>query len=262
MSRSFFILLLFILGIFLSCQSAEEKPVSENSDPYATIQDEKVRSLLKKAITKAGGLENWNKLERMQFQKYFALYREDGSTENEVLQQHNYLLQPKEQINITWRKDNLNHKILFEDGAVKKMINRQADTLANLQSLKNSVLSATFVISIPYKLLDEGVELSYAGLDTLEDNQVVEVLKASYAPEKHNNHSTSDIWWHYFDAKDYKQLGYMVQHVDHYSYVKNLSFHENDGFVFPKSRESYRVDSLRNILYLRAKYLYEDYTLH
>ena len=56
-------------------------------------------------------------------------------------------------------------------------------------------------------------------------------------------------------------VAYMVQHADHYSYVENQSFHEVEGFLLPKTRKSYRVDQDRNILYLRADYAYDDYTL-
>lgn len=247
MSSKYLILLFLVSGLGFTCQSFEKVEVS------------KAEILLQKAIAKAGGLENWNNLQALHFQKYFALYQEDGSIEQETLQQHDYIFSPKQQINIGWRKDSLNHKIVSQNGVIKKTINSQPDQEANLQSLENSILSATFVISIPFKLLDEGATISYDGLDTLENNQVVEVLKVSYAPEKYEHHSTPDIWWHYYDINDQKQLGYMVQHDDHFSYVKNLSFTEVDGFIFPRDRESYRVDRNRNILYLRAKYLYEDF---
>ena len=53
-----------------------------------------------------------------------------------------------------------------------------------------------------------------------------------------------------------------MQHTDHFSYVKNLTFQEVNGFVLPQLRKSYRADSSRNILYLRAEYEYDHFELN
>lgn len=53
----------------------------------------------------------------------------------------------------------------------------------------------------------------------------------------------------------------MVKHADHLSYVKNLSFTEVDGFTFPLTRKSWRVNKDRGTLYLRAEYEYSDYEI-
>ena len=116
-------------------------------------------------------------------------------------------------------------------------------------------------MGIPFKLLDKGVVLSYEGIDTLRTGKTVHVVKAAYNPSTHDNHSKPDIWWHYFDENDYRQWGYMVQHADHFSYIENLSFISSNDFFLTETRKSYRVDSLRNILYLRAEYGYSDYVL-
>ena len=251
---------LVLLSILLwTCQSKNSPDTFVN--PFESIHDTKAKQLLQKAVEKAGGLSTWQNLQELHFQKHFLLLDSNGTAEQNVLQQHDYIFGPKREIKISWVENEAFHEIKALDQEVAKTINGAADTLAKPTSLKNTVLSATFVISIPFNLLDEGAELSYAGQDTLEDNRVVEVLKVAYNPEKHANHSTPDTWWHYFDHKDYTHLGYMVQHADHYSYVRNLSFLTEGGILFPKERESYRVDNLRNILYLRAKYLYKDYTL-
>ena len=250
--------LLFIGIISFSCQNQK---TTIDPDPYQHIQDQQASTLLQKAINQAGGLDNWNRIQELYFKKYTALYEESGVTEAEARQTHQYQYQPKEKVRISWNIDTLGYLVTFQDGQLKRLINGQPDASANLKSLMNSLLSATFVIGIPFKLLDEGAELSYAGSDILEDGQEVEVLKVTYNPAEHNNHSTPDTWWHYFSKKDFKQVGYMVQHADHFSYVKNLSYVKADGFLFPKERESYRVDSLRNLLYLRAKYEYSNFAV-
>lgn len=257
------LLIVFIgLCLFCGCQSVQQESEPDpESDPYEHIVDLKARELLKKAIKRAGGLDEWNNIKELNFEKYFALYTATGDTENEAWQEHRYVYQPEEKINISWTSGDLRHEIIKQAGDLVKKVDGRPDTQTDRQSLLNSVSSATFVIGIPFKLLDKGAELSYDGLDTLENGRIVEVLKVDYNPKKHDNLTTADIWRHYYDRDDYKQVGYMVRHVDHFSYVENLTYLAVDGFLFPGKRESYRVDSLRNKLYLRARYEYLDYEL-
>lgn len=251
-------ILLFLCIILLSiaCKQPEN-----TISPLAHIKDNKIKTILTQAMETTGGLDNWINKKSIQFKKYFALYDEQGNTEQAVYQKHIYQSYPNKSIHISWEKDSLMHEIKRKEGKITKFVNGQIDTTANPTSLKNTVLSATFVTNIPFNLLDKGVELSYDGSDVLEKNEAVEVIKAVYNPEKHDNHSTPDIWWYYFNKKDSRLVAYMVKHADHYSYVKNLSYLEKDGFLFCGKRQSFRVDSERNILYLRAEYEYSDFVV-
>lgn len=246
-----FLFYLLLMLAFAACRPNTSSTPTP-TDPFAHIQDMQAKDLLSKAIARAGGLDKWQSINTLSFQKYFMLYDSSGQKEYEVLQTVDYTFQPAEQVEINWNDSGTSHKMVYQNEQVVKTVNSQVDTSANQQSLLNSVQSATFVISIPFKLLDKSATVSYAGVDTLENNQVVEVLKVTYTPE-------SDTWWHYFAQGDYAQIGYMVQHADHFSYVKNLRFSIVEGIIFPQERESYRVDSEGNLLYLRAKYLYRDY---
>ena len=256
--------LLFLCWALLALSCASETPTSEDvppQDPLSHITDGEVIRVLSAAMDKAGGLERWNQLASLQFTKDYSLLLESGEVENAAFQKHLYSFGANPTVDIEWEKEGKAHAIHFKGGQYQKLLNGGPDTSMAQQSVINTVLSATFVVSIPFKLLDEGVQLSYGGLDTLGNGKVVEVLQASYDPEEHAEHSTPDIWQHYYDAEDYTFLAYMVQHADHYSYVENQSFHEVEGFVLPKTRKSYRVDQDRNLLYLRADYAYDDYSL-
>ena len=72
--------------------------------------------------------------------------------------------------------------------------------------------TSLFVINVPFKMMDKGVTLSYAGSDILEDGKKVEVIKGIYNPEKHANHTKPDTWWYYFDAKDSRMVAYFIKH--------------------------------------------------
>lgn len=249
---------LIIIAFCNSCQSPiEEKKVS----PLEKIKDKKVKSLLEKTFKKTGGLENWSSKKSIKFKKYFALFDSLGNTEMSVYQIHEYNYSKGEEINIKWLKGIKKHLLQSKNGKIKKTIDGKIDSSAKPISLKNTILSSTFVVNIPFNLLDEGIVFEHEGIDTLNDGAVVEVLRADFNPEAHNNHSTKDTWWYYFDKEEHHLVGYMVKHADHMSYVKNLSFTEVDGFTFPVKRKSWRVNKNREILYLRAEYEYSDYKI-
>ncbi len=253
------LLMLCLFCAYCTSPSTTHSATEVPTDPYAHLTSDEVKRVLTKAMNKAGGLTNWNQIKTLKFKKDYALLFESGEVENAALQTHLYTFQPEQKVGIEWEKEGKKHKISQDGGQPTKKIDGELDPTAKQQSITNTVLSATFVISIPFKLLDEGVVLSYDGVDTLADGRKVEVLKAVYNPAQTDTHSTPDTWWHYYDADDFTFVAYMVQHADHFSYVENLSFDEVDGFVFPRERKSYRVDSERNIQYLRATYEYMDY---
>ena len=242
-----------------SLKSGPRSPIPH--DPYGHISDPEAAKLLEKAIDGAGGLEAWKQIKSLRFKKYFALYTEEGETEQEALQNHEYEMGATTNAKITWIDGEDRHLLTYQDGEAEKFINDTRLEDVDRQALINSVLSATFVVQTPFNLLDPGVELAYDGTDELHDGQKVEVLRATYNPGEHSNHSTPDTWWHFFDAESYHPLGYMVRHADHYSFVQNLELLEAGGIVFPKVRKSYRADENKNLKYLRAEYDYGEYAI-
>lgn len=252
-----YIYLIFSLSLLIfSCQQKET-----TIDPFQHIEGKQLKATLQKAMEAAGGLDNWKKIKSLKFKKEFRLLKESGAIEKAALQTHDYSFLPKQNIEISWQDSSKQkHKITYKNASAKKRIDGNLDQSAKQQSLINTVLSSTFIISIPFNLLDKGVDLTYEGTEIFEQKKV-HVIKAIYNPTNNPQHTTPDIWWHYFDAQTYRQLGYMVFHVDHFSLVKNLSDTKVGPFTFIQKRNSYRADSLKNILYLRADYEYSDYVL-
>lgn len=252
----FFILLLSL--VLLSSCATQQKL----TNPYAHITDQKVVALLKKSFDISGGLENWQHKKELHYQKHAKLIFESGEIESEVIQQHDYYYHKNPSINISWKANNGKaHQIKSVDGNATKYIEQQIDETAKTSSLNTTVTVALFVINVPFKMIDKGVILSYEGMDTLEDGQKVEVIKAIYNADKNAHHTKSDTWWYYFDAKDSRMVAYFIKHDGRYSYIKNLSYTEAEGFLLPKERGSYRADKDRNILFTRAEYEYSNWAV-
>jgi len=244
---------LFLLIVF-SCATTKDA-----TNPYAHIGDQKVVALLKKSFKTIGGLENWQNKKELHYQKHGKLIFESGEIESEVIQQHDYFFDKNPSINISWKADGKNHKIKSIEGKAIKQVDGQIDANVKQSSLNTTVIVAQFVIDVPFKMMDKGVILSYEGMDTLEDGQKVEVIKAIYNADKNEHHTKSDTWWYYFDAADSRMVAYFIKHDGRYSYIKNLSYTESGGFIFPKERGSYRADKDRKILFTRAEYQYSNW---
>ena len=261
MSRLYLSLLCTVLIVGCAPADKEQPSSIELLDPFEIVKDPEAKAILQKAMAAMGGLERWNNKQQISFTKDFTLYREDGSVENDVLQHHSYTYKPGPTFSITWTNKEARHEILQKEGTLSKTIDGVPDADANLQSLTNTVLSSVFVVDIPYKILDPGAVIRYAGRDTLEEGQVVDVIQVVYDPEMHSNHTTPDTWNLFFDAESSIMIAYMVQHADHFSYVRNLTDTVVEGFTVVTTRDSWRVNKNRELLYLRATYAYDEYEI-
>ncbi|MEM1123717.1 MAG: hypothetical protein AAGJ18_24985 [Bacteroidota bacterium] len=251
-------LLLFLFLIFLFSCASQPTDV----DRYAHISDQKVVNLLKKCFDTQGGLEAWENKEELHYEKYTKLLLKSGEVEKETYQQHDYYYGDNQSINITATNTaGQAEKIVQTNGKVTKYLDGEVDESVDQKALNTSMTTTLFVVNVPFKLMDKGVVLSYEGKDELEDGQKVEVIKAVYDPTKNANHNKSDVWWYYFAETDTRMVAYLIQHDGRYSYIKNLSYIEADGFLFPKERGSYRTNAEREILFTRAEYAYKNWSV-
>ena len=247
---------LFILALncslLIGCASTKA-----SLDPYAHIADKKVVAILKQSFATLGGLENWQNKKELHYQKLTRNLKESGETESEVFQSHDYYYGDQASINISWIEDDDEaHKIKSVANQAIKYFDDIQDRTADQATLNNSITVSLFVINVPFKMIDKGVELSYEGKETLEDGQEVDVIKAVYNADDNPHHTKSDLWWYYFDTKDARMVGYFIFHDGHFSYIKNLDYTTVSGFLLPTKRGSYLVDENRQILRKKVDYEY------
>ncbi len=206
----------------------------------------KAKQIVDLAIEAHGGMEHWKNLETLQFKKKTVLYNADGSIERSSLERHTL-----------HQKDTLHGQIVsvdptqpyttqFADGKGHKVL---ADTTVDGT---NAFLSSHFVVNQPFKMLDPGVELSYLGLDTLANAKVVDVVKAFYGTEE------DDVWWFYFDVDSHVLLATLIYHAPTYAFVDNEKIEMIDGMLWNTERTTYRTDSLRNVEFVRAEFVYSE----
>ena len=238
------------LSLMLSC--------SEPS-PYDHIESVEVKTLLEKGISQAGGLEAWNQSPGYKFKKRSILYLADGSIESKNTQIVQFKDQPSLTGSIIWNNasDTVSTKIEYAEGkAIKRINDKDQGEQAN-EASRRSFLGAHIVMSMPFKLLDPGVDLSYGG-EQEQHGKKVKVIIADYDTEN-PNHTETHRWWHYFDATTYEYIGYKVFHPPTYALVENLKSTSVNGITYPIDRITWRVDSLDNKQYIRAKFAYSEY---
>lgn len=252
--------LIFVLFFFLSaCQPApmQEEVAEETPDQFSHIEDEQARAILKAAVNYAGGLEAWRNINRLRYDKFFSLLSASGEIEKTFEQKHDYTAKPKIIDIQSIENGTLTHTRLADN-----VYTQTADgepTEKTQAAIEKGINTSTYVIGLPYKLLDAGAAVVYVGEKKMDTGQVVDVLQVSYNPTQHANHSSADTWYFYFDKENRNVVGNFIKTSDHYSLIENTSFQRIEGTLFYKDRKSYRVDSLGEKLYLRAEYTYDNF---
>lgn len=244
-------LLFIFLTFLLSACSEPEKRL----DPFAHIEDEQVKNVLEKTIAQSGGWERYAEADSIIYKKQTILYDSLKNVESDVTQFHAYQLKPYLAMSIRWEKDSAQHEIVYKKGKAKKMVN-QSLVEADEAALVRTCMAAYYVLLMPYKLLDPGVDLSYGGLRQLPNGQEVHVVKADYNPDENANHSTNDDWEYYFDKEHYDFVANMVDHGDYFALIYNDQFTSAGGIRFNALRPSFRVKENLQHLWKRGDFRY------
>jgi hypothetical protein len=220
-------------------------------------QESTAMHIVEQSIKAHGGLETWQNIKTLSFNKTTILFKKDGSIEKETNQKQSFELQPVFKGEISWEEDNNKYRISFDGEKVTKMIN---DSLVlfetELESAKNSIIAAHYVVNQPFKLLEKNTFLKNNGIKELDDKQVY-AIDVSYT----SDHETSDQWTYYFDIKTYQLLANKVIHKPTTSLIKNLDFNTDTRLMFNAHRKSYFLKASGDIDYLRAEYFYDSFKI-
>ncbi|MDO9554501.1 hypothetical protein [Rhodonellum sp.] len=236
--------LLIVLFFVFSCSSS---------------QDKKAIALIEKSIEAHGGQESWGNIRIFSFEKETRLYLENGEIETHTVQQQEFRFKPYFEAKMTWGKDSIIHKVIFDGLKTQYWMGKnEIQNEGFLQAKKKDLDAAYYVLTKPFDLLDEGKTLLHEGITKLQDGRELETVRVIDGDPKDPN---IDIWWYYFHPETSRIVAYRAKTSGHYSQVYNLDWDTSTEILFPSSRESYRVDSLGNHLYLRATYAYRKYSI-
>ena len=247
-------ILILNLIFLLNCKHVDKR---KTSDPYMKIKDIKARNIIKKTIKRAGGFDNWRRIKNLSYIKHGIFYFADGKIQTNNTQQHNYKFYPQFSAEISWKENNINHYISYDN---KSALQFENDKLTKKDPTQ-TVMSSLYVLGMPFKLLDTGTELRSLGSVVLRSGKEAQAIRASYDPKKNSNHSTTEEWIYYFDENNAEFLGSLVFHPPTYAFIENLKSTNHLPIKLPLHRKSYRTNKDREIFYLKAEFKYSDYRI-
>lgn len=199
-----------------------------------------------------GGLETWQQLERMTYTKKTTLYNSDGSIEIDAIATYEHQIVPTFKSSKTWIEADSTLSYSLTNDANIDLANFKDE--ASYNKAKSDLDGAYFVIQQPYKLLENKEDLEYIGQDLLGDGTTIDIVKLQYYNQ---DGSKDNTWWFYFNENSHRMEGYMVKHDSTFAFIRNETYETVTGLSLCQTRTSYRVDSLRNVQYIRGKYRYD-----
>ncbi len=246
--------LLFVISLFLFFSSCKE---TKTIDHLAHITDSEVKSKLADACASSGGLDNYMSIDSIIYDKRSVLYLADGGVESEVRQHHAYKINPELSGVISWSDSIGDHSIVYNESVPYKTLNGKKIP-NSAKSAKQSFMSSYYVLFLPFKLIDPGVNLTYEGTTDV-DGIKADMIKATYAPAVHDNHSTDDEWTFFLNQKDGSVLSNLVYHPPTYAYIENTEYTDEYPLRMNTYRQTWRTDKNRNKEYLRGEFWYSNY---
>lgn len=255
---------LMILLVLIGCRNENKtdaqnvgNEVVDNSIP-PNLPNSEAGAIVKKAIDFSGGWKSWSDKRTLTYTKKMQFFDALGNQPREASQLHQYQLRPRFKASITWEENGTVHQIINNGNQAWKFENGKLMTdKEDVNSAWNSSFGSHYVICIPFKLADPGTILTYAGIDTLANKQIVHSIKVVYEKGA-GSAGGMHTWWYYFDKDTFKPEANFLDYGDGQSYTQYDSFTEVDGVKINHVRKSYKTNANRDLLYVSTIYTNEN----
>lgn len=253
--QAFTILAVFAIMIF-SCKTDTQQTFDNASTiaPLEGLPKNKAGETVRKAIDFIGGWETWENKKTFSFYKNITHLDSTGQVERSQKQLHQYQIHPEFKARMSWTDKGNQYVIVNNGEEARKYENgkEMTDDKSKLQAW-NSSFGSNYVISMPFKLTDPGVILSYEGIDSTTLKKRVHSLKVEY--EKGAGSSGGmHTWWYYFDEKNYDLVANYLDYGEGYSLTTYETFEEVDGIRIHQKRFSHIADANKSIIQKRTIY--------
>jgi len=257
--------ILFIIIALSSCDQ-QSKAVAVNSSDYATddmhpmdrLSNDKAGEVVRKAIEFAGGWEVWEQKNNFSFYKNIPQLDSTGATIKNERQLHQYNLDQGFQGRMTWDIGDDQYIIINNGNQAKKYKNNDEMTDEHSKKIAwNSSFGSNYVISMPFKLTDPGVILTYDGIDSTTVGRAVHGVKVEY--EKGAGSSGGyHTWWYYFDVKNYDLAANFLDYGNGYSLTTYETFAKVGDLRIHLKRFSYVSNDQKEKVMLKTIYENEE----
>jgi len=244
----------FVILLITSCQQEVEQKV----DRFETLPENEAGDIVRKAIARAGGWENWIAKDNFSFYKKITHLDSIGAVERSVKQHHIYNLKNTFKARMEWNMGD-DHYLIINNGEVAKKYKNKIE-LTDQRSKNeawNSSYGSHYVIGMPYKLTDPGVTLTYEGIDSMTLDRPVHSIKVDYAKGS-GSAGGMHRWWYYFDLDNYDLAGFFLDHGKGYSLTTYEIFEKVGAHRLHNKRFSYISNAKKEKVQLRTIYKNEE----
>lgn len=247
--KKYLCILLVAVGFFLanSCSSGtKEGPGAaskENTVLYNRIPEGPAGDLLRNAIRKAGGWENWTSKKALRYVRVVTNYDSTGKQTETIRELHEYNLYPSFRARIAWESKGEQHLILCNNRQAWKLVNGDVKTDPKSKNAAwNQSFGSHYLIAIPFKLADEGANLTFEGDTILADGRNVTGIKVTY-DEGAGTSALFHTWWFYFDTQTFEYVASLLRHDKGYGYNTYEDYTNIEGIRFYQQRFRSNSDS-------------------
>lgn len=191
-------------------------------DPLSRLPADKAGEVVRRAIEYAGGFPAWAGIRTEQFRKTTIRFRPDGSEESRRVQRHRYVMRPY-RVRIDWQEGGSTLALVNDGRQAWKLVDgRRATDQQDVNQARNASFGSHYVFNMPFKLLDAGVHLEYAGRERLRDGTLADKIRVSYdkgAGDAGGLHT----WWYFFDASSGRLCANLLEYEKgKYDYTEYL----------------------------------------
>lgn len=216
------------------------------------VKDEQLASVLENG----GGLERWRKIDTLSFVKVTNMYLPDSMVESSSVQRQTFSNYPEYYGEIVYLNDSKKRRIVQRGNEVAYYENgKEISDSLKLAKAATNIQIAYYVIGLPFKLADQGVNILSTKNDTLYDDRTVWSMHVKHDSNEDQN------WWLYFEHLTKRLKGYLIEHDERFSEIINDRDTIINGFTMPLIRRSIATDQFNQNPYLRADYEYSEYKI-
>lgn len=256
---------ILLLSIGIWCCQSEAKPDTDQqgetgvtTNPMDRLPNNEAGKVIHKAIDFAGGWDTWSNKTTFSFYKVIEYLDSTGQKERSLRQLHQYQLSPQFKARLSWEENGDKFLIINKgDQAWKYKNGEEMTDQRSKNQAWNSSFGSNYVVSMPFKLTDPGVILSYDGLDTLTEGKIVHAVKVEYEPGAGST-GGMHTWWYYFDKETCDLVANYLDYGEGHSFTSYEIFTKVDGIRIHQKRHSHISNAQKEVKHLRTVYTNEE----
>ncbi len=229
-----------------SCTQNKTETQTNTADTakLSVTMDDSSRIIIDRAIAYAGGYDTWLQKKSLSFDKKSTSYDSTGKISREIDQHFDYMMHPEFRAKITYVLRDTSIMLVHDGKKARKYYNgKMSNEQKDIDAAWNSSYGSQYVMCMPYKLKDPGINAEYVGNVTLSDGVPAQVVKTSYIKGAGSN--PDHIWYYYFEPGTGKMLANSFNGKNNsWDFTRYEQMESFGGLLLPIVRKGYNADTL------------------